>query len=280
MSELLCPRCGNKAIELQSVDPGLAEKIRQSGNTEVLPEQVCLNCFSQIAGGVSRGSVLHAREKAKEQRKLALWKSRVNLIKKARQQMSDKAFSDAAVQYEKYLKVLEVIFEVPPGGLTPAQFKESARTQELTVVAGVYWDLLRIYDTSPKYGDRMQAAAVKLSLFLRYTPVFPDIIRKAESFAKTAKNPNVVKAFLKGAADSKDGCFIASAAFSSGFAPEVVTLRIWRDSVLLETSYGRAFVRLYYRLSPPIAYLLNRWTFLKAPVRAVLRLWIDRAVRH
>jgi hypothetical protein len=79
--------------------------------------------------------------------------------------MNDKAFSDAAVAYEKYIKVLEIIFDAKPGELSPEQFKDAARTQELTVVASAYWDLLRIYDTSEKYGDRQAIAAKKLAQF-------------------------------------------------------------------------------------------------------------------
>ncbi len=277
---MACPRCGNTVAELQNIDPALAEKIAKAGNSEVLPGQVCLNCFTQLAGSIARGSVLHAREKAKEQRKLMLWKSRVGLIKNARVHMNNKAFSDAAVQYEKYIKVLEVVFDVKPGGLTPEQFKESARTQELTVVAGVYWDLLRIYDTSENYGERMRVAANKLGLFLRYTPVFPDITRKAEAFVKTAKNPAVVRTFLKAANESKGRCFIATAAFSSYAAPEVVMLQEWRDRVLLQSKAGRAFVQFYYAFSPPVARVIDSMPFLKAPVRAFLRLLINRAVRH
>lgn len=275
-----CPRCGKKVPELQNLDSTLVTKIKESGNSENLPSQVCLNCFTQLAGSIARGSVLHAREKAREQRKLMLWKSRVNLIKKARQHMNEKAFSDAAVQYEKYIKVLEVVFDVDPGGLAPEQFKESARTQELTVVAGVYWDLLRIYDTSERYGDRMQNAAKKLAQFLRFTPIYPDIIRKAESFSKTAKNPNVIKSFLKGASESKGGCFIATAAFESSEADEVLILRQWRDDILMHTKQGQLFVKFYYFVSPPLAEIINKMPAIKAPIRAFLRFFIDRALRH
>ena len=186
MSQVPCPRCGTPSNELQHMDAGLIAKLRESGNEEQIPPQVCANCFTQLAGSVARGSLLMAREKAKEQKKLMLWKSRVNLIKKARQSMTEKSFSEAAVAYEKYIKVLEVVFDSKPGELNPEQFKDSARTQELTIVASVYWDLLRIYDTSERYGERQSIAAKKLAQFLRFTPIFPDILRKAESFQKTA----------------------------------------------------------------------------------------------
>jgi hypothetical protein len=274
MSASACPRCGKPAEELQALDSALLAKIKESGNTEALPASVCANCFREVAGSIARGSVLMAREKAKEQKKLMLWKSRVNLIKKARQCMQEKAFSDAAVAYEKYIKVLEIIFDCKPGELSPEQFKESARTQELTVVASVYWDLLRIYDTSNKYGDRQAGAAKKLAQFLRFTPIFPDIIRKAEVFQKSAKNPAVIKSFLKSAAAEKGRCFIATSAFEY-HSPEVELLTQFRDQILEKSLAGRAFIFLYYKTSPPIARVLDKQIFLKSIVRSFLRKFVS-----
>lgn len=271
MANVQCPRCGTSVAELQNLDPGVAAKIREGGSTENLPSQVCASCYSQLAGSVARGSVLMAREKAKEQKRLMLWKSRVNLIKKARTCMNDKMFSDAAVAYEKYLKVLEVVFEAKPGELSPEHFKDSARTQELTVVASVYWDLLRIYDTSEKYGKRQSQAAQKLAVFLKFTPIYPDITRKAEVFLKTAKNPAVIKQFLKLSNENKGRCFIATSAFESPWAPEVVYLAHFRDSILVNYRAGRLFIWCYYLISPPFAWILDRLSPAKPAVRAILR---------
>lgn len=48
-------------------------------------------------------------------------------------------------------------------------------------------------------------------------------------------------------------CFIATAAMGDGDAPEVETLRAFRDDVLMKSSAGRLVVGAYYRISPPIA---------------------------
>lgn len=274
MSEVSCPRCGNSVAELKGLDAGAIAKLKAEGN-ESPPAQVCASCVSQLSGSsgssVARDSVLIMREKAKEQKRLMLWKSRVNLIKKARQCMNDKMFSDAAVAYEKYLRVLEVVFDAKPGELSPEHFKDSARTQELTIVASVYWDLLRIYDTSERYGERQTQSAQKLANFLKFTPILPDIVRKAEIFLKTAKNPAVVKNFLKMANEEKGRCFIATAAFESNLAPEVRFLCNFRDHTLRKYMAGDLFIFIYYKFSPPIARILDKCPSLKPAVRGILR---------
>ncbi len=66
------------------------------------------------------------------------------------------------------------------------------------------------------------------------------------------------------------GCFIATAAFGSALEPRVVTLQEFRDVYLLPSISGRAFVELYYVLSPDLADLIAADEGLRAGVRVVL----------
>ncbi|MFM6930269.1 MAG: CFI-box-CTERM domain-containing protein [Bdellovibrio sp.] len=270
-----CPRCGIQVTELHSVDADLISKLQAAGETN-LPPQVCAGCISDLRRTIatSSGGVLMAQERAREQHRITLWKSRVMLIKKARMAMTQKLYSEAAVSYEKYLKILDIVFEVKKGDrLRPEAFKESARTTELTVVASVYWDLMRIYDTHEKYHDRMSNAAKQLAVFVQFTPIYPDIIKKAEAFTRNAKNPGIVKQFLKLADKERPRCFIATAAFGAQ-SVEVQELRIFRDFTLRKTQTGRKFIYWYYRISPSIACLLDKQQWLKPAVRAALRVLI------
>ncbi|UCD56168.1 MAG: hypothetical protein JSV16_10025 [Candidatus Hydrogenedentota bacterium] len=65
-------------------------------------------------------------------------------------------------------------------------------------------------------------------------------------------------------------CFIATAAYGSEDDRDVVALREFRDRYLLTNGPGRAFVRLYYTTSPPIASLIAEHPFLKGVVRVAL----------
>lgn len=49
---------------------------------------------------------------------------------------------------------------------------------------------------------------------------------------------------------SSGGCYIATMCYGNYDHPQVMVLRDFRDSVLLQHSWGKAFVRFYYRNSP------------------------------
>ena len=270
-----CPRCGIQVNDVHPIDADLQGKLEIMGQAG-LPPEVCAGCLADLKRMTAgSGGVLMAQERAKEQHRLQLWKSRVGLIKKARMCMGQKLYSEAAVAYEKYLKILEIVFDLKKGDkLTPDLFKESARTTELTVVASVYWDLLRIYDMSDKYHERQVVAARQLAVFIQVTPIYPDIVKKAEAFQRQAKNPGVIKQFLKAAAAEKGRCFIATAAFESPLAPEVLALRQFRDQILRKSFLGRQFIYFYYQTSPRLACLLDKQKWLKPAVRELLRLMI------
>jgi len=68
-----------------------------------------------------------------------------------------------------------------------------------------------------------------------------------------------------------EGCFIATAAYGSDLEPEVKTLRVFRDRYLRAGPLGRAFVRLYYGASPPLAHAIATDDRLRAGVRTLLR---------
>lgn len=66
------------------------------------------------------------------------------------------------------------------------------------------------------------------------------------------------------------GCFIATAAWGSPLEPHVQALRDFRDRVLAQSAPGRAFIRFYYRQSPPIAAVIARHPSLRFATRVVL----------
>ena len=80
------------------------------------------------------------------------------------------------------------------------------------------------------------------------------------------------------------GCFIATAAYGTPMAREVRYLRAFRDRYLLTNDWGRRFVDVYYRYSPPMADMLREHDGWRAYVREWLkpmviaaRQWVEPA---
>lgn len=62
-------------------------------------------------------------------------------------------------------------------------------------------------------------------------------------------------------------CFIATAAYESTLAHEVQVLCLFRDRYLADNKLGRLILKFYYRISPPVAKVIQRSSFLKILVR-------------
>ncbi|MCC2679468.1 MAG: hypothetical protein K0R29_2044 [Pseudobdellovibrio sp.] len=270
-----CPVCQTDNLDLYPIELELRDKIKKLDPTYPVGQDMCKSCIVDLRRKtLGSGGVLLAQERAKDERKKKLWHSRVALVKQGNALMASKLYNDAAVSYEKYLRLLELVFDCKTGQLNPESLKESAKTAELTVISGVYWDLLRIYDGSDQFADRQKHAAVQLAKFINYTPVFPDIMKKANVFMKSARNPDVVRLFISQAKKKRARCFIATSAFEAPNSLEVHYLRVYRDQTLKQSYWGRKFVYIYYRLSPSIADFMDKHPRLKPLVRQCLRIYL------
>lgn len=264
-----CPICGNVG-KLRPINPGmkLALQAAEDVDTANLPPEACAVCFADLNSKVSQGAKLRAESVQKQKNKEAIWKSRVKLVKKARILMGQKAFVEAATHYEKYLRVLEVSHDLQKGGLNPEVFSKSKKSKELTVVTSTYWDLFRIYDRSPRTADKMRKSGKKLAQFVRFSTIYPDIMKKADSFQRTAKHKAIVKEFIKDAGGKKGGCYIATAIYDNPMAWQISVLRQFRDSQLKKIPLGRQLIFYYYRFSPHLVALSERWPIIRPAMKS------------
>src|SRR3989344_7039369 len=274
-----CPQCSLQVSEIFPLPIELRQKVKEVDPHFPLEDQICKSCMNALqrqAFGAS--GILLAQERAKDLKKKKLWQNRVALVRNGHALMKNQLFSEAAVSYEKYLRLVEVVFNCGPGQLTPEMLKESAKTAELTVITGVYWDLIRIYDASEKYSGRQRIAAKQLAKFVSHTPIYGDLVKKAQVFMKSARRPEIIKSFLVASKAQRPRCFIATSAFETPRADEVIALRQFRDKSLKTTSGGRTLVYFYYKISPKAACFLDQQSWLKPAVRAILR-FVIKCVR-
>ena len=75
---------------------------------------------------------------------------------------------------------------------------------------------------------------------------------------------------------SSGGCYVATCVYGSYDCPEVWTLRRFRDNTLDGTWYGRAFIRIYYAISPTIVKWFGRTDWFKSFWRIRLDRWVKK----
>ncbi len=90
------------------------------------------------------------------------------------------------------------------------------------------------------------------------------------AFEAASHRPAKAEVHLFGDGGNKTGCFIATAAYDSYLDSHLITLRHFRDNVLLSFSGGRKFVSLYYTYSPPIATYIRKHAVLRLVIRTTL----------
>lgn len=81
-------------------------------------------------------------------------------------------------------------------------------------------------------------------------------------------------AVAEGIIDS--ACYIATMAYGSYDAPEVMVLRRFRDEKLLTNWWGKAFVKFYYATSPHLVKLLKNVGWVNSLIRKILDKFILR----
>ena len=82
--------------------------------------------------------------------------------------------------------------------------------------------------------------------------------------------PPTAEPIDNGGSGGGGGCFIATAAYGSSIANNVVALKDFRDNILLKNSVGRSFMRFYYEISPPLADYIGEHQNLRIAVRLSL----------
>lgn len=87
---------------------------------------------------------------------------------------------------------------------------------------------------------------------------------------------NMLNVELQNVREHKGGCYIATAIYGSYDCPQVWTLRRYRDTILANTWYGRAFIKLYYAVSPVIVKLFGNSNWFKGIWKPSLDKIVDK----
>jgi hypothetical protein len=97
------------------------------------------------------------------------------------------------------------------------------------------------YGINPEYINKRIAEGIEQS---------KHPVRIAHSKNKSLKEQNASSNEQKSQSGKKEGCYIATAVYGSYDCPQVMVLRRFRDNILATKFFGRAFIKIYYLISP------------------------------
>jgi uncharacterized Zn finger protein (UPF0148 family) len=102
-----------------------------------------------------------------------------------------------------------------------------------------------------------------------WTIALEDSVRSAflvelKQIQEVHKNEHYIEELIsKNSVEHKAGCYVATCVYGSYDCPQVWTLRRYRDYTLAETWHGRAFIRVYYAVSPTIVKMFGNTKWFK-----------------
>jgi hypothetical protein len=74
----------------------------------------------------------------------------------------------------------------------------------------------------------------------------------------------------RSSSSSSGGCYIATMAYGSYEHPQVIELRKFRDNTLSKSSFGRGFIKTYYKYSPKLVEHLKDKPLVNQTIKSVL----------
>jgi tetratricopeptide (TPR) repeat protein len=129
--------------------------------------------------------------------------------------------------------------------------------RDLYFLRGYFYHILA--GAMPEYANKAQAD------FDRCLELDPDY-EKAINYKESSRQEQSQKK----QSPKSGGCFIATAACGSEFAPEVIILRNFRDNHLTISLIGRLAIKFYYMVSPRIASFIDRSPIRRNLVRQLM----------
>lgn len=124
---------------------------------------------------------------------------------------------------------------------------------------------------------RKSGKFLKLSEFEEYRTLFLNMKQMIEDEVYSRNAPNILSTMNeinKMESEALKGCYIATCVYGSYDCPQVMVLRRFRDDTLEKYALGRAFIKLYYKVSPGLVDRFGKNEKIKNAVKSVLEKFV------
>lgn len=114
---------------------------------------------------------------------------------------------------------------------------------------------------SPFDGIRHSGKMLSIYTFQRDRVIYYRLISLIELEIETAADDDTKRKLnrIRSRENGTNGCYIATCVYGSYNCPQVWLLRRFRDNALSSNVFGRAFIKIYYALSPTAVKILGKY---------------------
>jgi hypothetical protein len=252
----VCPHCYRHNILLLPIPEGLFLILKDHSFIDIRYPTACRFCLEDFQK-FRKSPVMYMEWIKKDtQEKNRKWRDRVDIIKDAYKFLQAENLEDAEAKYDKYIDTIADVLGVPFRDITAPMFAKHGRPDELNTFVLILWDIVMLYDM--KDSPNLQLYASKFVEVSQTSVSRRTLIHSIKKYLRKARNKRVFRQMLLDMKAGR-GCFIATYVFANAYSQEVMQLRAFRDQVLMPSRYGRALVRIYYRVSPVLVALTPAW---------------------
>jgi hypothetical protein len=198
-------------------------------------------------------------ERQAEEQRRKLLKNRVQIAREGATYYQRKHFPEACKKYYQYLYILEIWKKCKKNELSPSLFDVKKDIYELVLIAGVYWDLARLYDRA-KRKDQKEELRNNLKYFVLFSKGLPFQKFSAQALRKYLQGGHCHHTLeFKEAYKqlSNERCFMVTSLLDLIDLETLERYRDYRDQVLSHSFLGRGFIQVYYKMGPSIAKALD-----------------------
>jgi hypothetical protein len=191
-----CPACAAENVVLKDVAGVL----------------VCERCASKRFSSKVRKRIQEAYEKQQDDKRREAWVKRMEVAKLGVRAYEQNKMPEALRSFRDYIAVLENKYGVGSGGLFPGLFEKKGDAAEILLIAGIYWDMAKVYDQMKGHNNELKACLNKFTEFSvnrRHNVLASEALRRYIA-SDTIRNKDEFKGAFNVLRMNLSRCFIAS----------------------------------------------------------------------